>query len=336
MASLNTITLSDMTKLADVIWLENLESLDATAARRSGLFKEDPIPNHTGDTKEYSEIDIDEYAKNVDEGDQASNAKVQQGYSKTLTIVERGYDAEITKRMRMLNKYPQVIARLTSLSKTTVNRLDLDLTHRLTFGTSTSYTDMDGRSVDVSTGDSLALFYSAHTLKGTSSTYRNRLSGDPQFSKGALEAIEKLATEQTLNQFGEKMTCNFDIVWSGDDPNTVNTIRETLQSTAETAAPNAGVVNVYKAKYRHVIFPRLATTATGTTDTTKVKWWGIASSSASSAYLAMVQEPTMNAPAIASNAEEVSSKTWTYTARIMYGICIVSASWIKASCPTTT
>ena len=330
MATLNTVTLGEFVRLADYVWQEKAMSIPQSA-RNSGLFREDPIPYHDGDTKEYNEIDREEYAYIKNEGDQAEVAKVQVGYSKIIKLVRYGTDIPITVEMRKRNKYQEVIARLTSLGVMLLNRLDLDLSHRITFGTATTYTNRDGVSVDISTGDGLALFSTAHTLRGSATTYRNRLANNPQVSKGALEGMEKLIVEETYNQFGEKMTVPFDTIWSTDDPNTVNTIRELLQSTAEISAPNAGVTNVYKGKYSHKVLPRVATTAAGAPDSTKAKYWGLASSYDTSAYLAMNEEPFTNMPSLGSNAEEVSTEDWTFIGRASYGIAICGARWIKFS-----
>lgn len=47
--------------------------------RGSGLVEEIPISANTGDTREFTEIDTEEYADNKGESDQASRGKVQQG-----------------------------------------------------------------------------------------------------------------------------------------------------------------------------------------------------------------------------------------------------------------
>jgi len=300
-------------------------------ARNSGMFKIVDMSNNTGDTRQFEEIDLEQYASIKDEGDQATLARVQQGYNKTLTLDRFGFDQTISYEMRTRNKYPNVIARLTNLAVTVTNKLDLDLSHRITFGTATSYTDKDGRSVDISVGDSLALFSTAHTLQGSSSTYRNILANNPQLSKGSLEAMEKMRVENTLNQFGEKMAVDADILFTTDDPNTCNTARELLQSSAEISATNNAVVNVYQGKYRHVKLPRIATDANGNVDSTKAKYWGLASSMDSSAYLGISEEPHLNAPQTGMNSEDVSTEDWTYTARIGYGIAIVGGRWISLS-----
>ncbi len=248
---LNISTLSDFVKLADVLWHRGLNSVPQVA-RQSGLFKEIPIPLNTGNTREFSEIDLEEYATEKGESNQAARAKVQQGFTKTGTLYRVAKDIGISYEMRSQGKYPEITAKLTNLGKLVPNRLDLDLSHRLTFGTSTTYVNIDGRSVDVSVGDTLSLFSTAHTLRASSTTFRNRLANNPQFSRGALEGMELMRVQNTYNQFGEKMVITDDLIWSTEDPNTVNTIAEVLRSTSNPTQNNPGVINTFSGKYRHV------------------------------------------------------------------------------------
>lgn len=328
---LNTASLSDFVRNAQIIFLKAAESIKMEA-RQSGLFKVGTWPDGTGNTREYTEIDLEEYAKKKGEGDQAERAKVQQGYSKTGQLKRIGLDIGITYEMRHYNKYQEVVSRLTNLGVTGAKRMELDLSHRITFGTATTYTDMDGESVNIAVGDTLALFSTAHTLRASSTTFRNRLATNPVFSKGALEAMEKMRIENTLNQFGQKMTMTDDVVWSTDDPNTVNTIREYLRSTAAPDANNGGVVNVYSGKYRHVILPRVATDKDGNVDSTKAKYWGLASTANSQAYLDINEEPHLLVPpAEGNNGEERSTEDWNFGERAGYAITIPGAKWIAIS-----
>ena len=73
---INSISQSDFTRLAKMLWLKSKASL-SNIMRGSGLFKVEAIPANTGDTREYSEIDLNEYASNKSEGDQAERASVQ-------------------------------------------------------------------------------------------------------------------------------------------------------------------------------------------------------------------------------------------------------------------
>lgn len=328
---LNIATLSDFVRNAEILFLKGLDSVPM-AARNSGMFRIDNIPDHTGNTKEYTEIDLEEYADNKLEGDQAARARVQQGYSKIGTLKRVAKDIGITYEMRHYNKYIDVITRLTSLGALPAKRMELDLSHRVTFATATSYTDRNGTTVDTTVGDTLALASTAHTVRGSSATFRNRLANNPVFSKASLEGMEKMIIENSINQFGEKITVPYDILWSTDDPNTVNTIREFLRSTASPESNNAGVINVYQGKYRHVVLPRVPTDANGAADTTKAKYWGLASSQNSSAFLGINEEPKLKTPATSgSNAEDFSTQDWNFGATAGYFIVIPGARWFAIS-----
>ncbi len=329
---LNSLGLSVFTRLAGVIFSKGLDAV-ARNIRGSGLFVEEAIPENSGDIRDFTEIDLNLYAKNKPQGNQAARAKVQLGYNKTVTVKRVASDIGITYEMRRFNKYPDVIRRITNLAEQPLNRMELDLSHRIGFGTATTYTDQDGVIVDISTGETTAsaLFQTAHTLTGTSTTFRNRLAGNPVLSKGALEGIERLVIEETLNNFGEKITAKFDILFTTDDPNTVNTAMEYLKSVAAPDFANSGVTNVYQAKYKHVKLPLVATTATGAVDNTKRRYWGIASSDISDAHLAIWEAPHLKTPSDLNAGEEFSTDDWNFGVRAGYGIGIVTGRWIKFS-----
>jgi len=317
---LSIASLGDFVRNAEILFLKGLDSIKMEA-RNSGIFRIDNIPDHKGNTKEYSEIDLEEYAKKKPEGDQSARAKVQQGYSKIGTLYRVSLDIGITWEMRHHNKYMDVVTRLTNLGSVAGKRMELDLSHRITFATATSYTDMDGDTVDTTTGDTKAWAATDHTLKGSATTFRNRLANNPVFSKGALEGMEQMIIENSMNQFGEKMTISYDILWTTDDSNTVNTVKEFLKSTASPDALNAGVVNVNLGKYKHVILPRVATTATGAVDSTKAKYWGLASSLNSQAYLAINEEPTLKPTS--DNGANTEFSTQDFSVGVVAGYFIV-------------
>jgi len=328
---LNINSLSDFVANSEILWAMGFDSVPQVA-RRSGLFKEVPIPQMSGNTRTFSEIDLEEYASKKRESEQATRARVQQGYSKTGTLYRVAKDIGISYEMRTQGKYSEIKEKLVNLGKLCPNRMDLDLQHRFTFGTATTYTDLDGESVDVAVGDTLALFSTAHTLRASSTTFRNRLANNPQLSKGALEAMELMRVQNTYNQFGEKMTISADLLWVTDDPNTVNTAMELLKSTTNVTQANQGVVNTYQGKYRLVVLPRVATTATGANDSTKAKYWGLASSQMSTAYLGVHEEPHLKTPpAEGKSNEEFSTDDWNFGTRAGYMIVIVSAAWVSFS-----
>jgi hypothetical protein len=327
---LNTLSLGVFTRLAGVIFGKALDMVEKNA-RSSGIFVVENIPDNSGETRDYTEIDLELYADSKPQGNQAGRARVQLGYNKLISVKRFAKDIGITYEMRRFNKYPDVVRRLTNLAQMPINRLELDLSHRLGFGTATTYTNKDGEVIDISLGDTLALWSTAHTLAGTSTTYRNRLAGNPQLSKGALEGMERLITEETVNNFGEKVSVRFDIVWTTDDPVTCNTILEYLNSVAAPDFANSGVTNVYKAKYKHVKLPLVTTTAAGLVDNTKRRFWGISSSMISDAHLAVWEEPHLKAPSDLNAGEEFSTDDWNFGVRAGYGIGIVTGRAHKFS-----
>lgn len=329
---INLSSLPDLVRNAQILWLKGADSVEQVM-RKSGLVKEVMVPQNSGNTREFSEVDLNEYAKKKGESDQSARAKVQQGYSKVATLKRVATDIGITYEMRSQGKYFEVTQKLTNLGKLVPNRIDLDLSHRITFATSTSYTDMDGETVDTTVGDTLALASTAHTLRGSSTTFRNRLANSPQLSRGALEAMETMRINNTYNQFGEKKTIKDDILWTTDDPNTVNTARELLRATASiSSGVNGNVPNVYEGKYKHVILPRVATDANGANDSTKAKYWGVASSELSTLMLGVHEEAHMKMPPTeGSNAEEFSTDDWNFGTRGGYMIAVVNAVWLGIS-----
>ena len=102
-------------------------------------------------------------------------------------------------------------------------------------------------------------------------------------------------------------------------------------STADPDASHSGVKNTYAGKYKHVILPRVATSATGAADTDKRYYWGLASSALSNFYLGIWESPHMIAPSEGSNAEDVQTDDWDFRNRAEIGITIVTGQWIKFS-----
>ena len=320
---LNTISLAVFTRLAGVIFEKAKEAVEATC-RNSGIFVVEDVPDNSGEVRDYTEIDLQLYTADKQQGNQAARARVQLGYNRQLTVVRQALDIGITYEMRKFNKYPDVVRKLTNLAQTPLNRLELDLQHRLGFGTATTYTNKDGRVVDISLGDTLALWSTAHTLTGSATTYRNRLAGNPQLSKGALEGMERLIAEETLNNFGQKIAIPFDILWTTDDPATVNTALEYLNSVAAPDFANSGVTNVYKAKFKHVKLPLVATTAAGAVDAAKRRFWGISSSLMSDAHLAIWETPHLKSPSELNAGEDFPTDDWNFGVRAGWGIGIVT------------
>lgn len=325
--NLNTVSIYQFTDLIKRDFSVHNDNFVETG-KAAKLFIYDDVADHTGDRKRYSEIDTETFASVKPEGDDAAKAHVQYGYEKDCIMRRFAREIDITWEMRRLNKKPEVMTKLQSLNHFVPNRLELDLTHRFTFGTATSYTDVDGYTVDTTVGDTLALISSVHTLRASSSTYSNVITGNPTFSKGGLEIAESIANTNILSNFGERRVMQFNWIVSGDDPTTVNDIKQFLNSTADVDQNNPSVTNVYYKKYMHLVLPYMATTASGAYDSTKAKYWGIVAAgqgqSGWQAYLSVWEAPNLRTPATGNNGEDFHNDNWSYGCRGAYGICAVT------------
>jgi hypothetical protein len=335
--TLNTITFPEMVDLIRKTFVKNQQMIVPNAQQ---LFIRESISNGNGDTKRFDEIDTQTYARRKRQGAAATKAAVAVGYNVTVQKKRIAMEIDITQEMRDENRYSEVGSLITSLSHFAPQRIELDLTHILTFASATSYVDMDGETIDLRVGDGLSLINAAHQLKYSPTTYSNRVTGDPVFSKGALEAAETLATTQILSNFGERRVIKFNAIITGDDPNTVNTVKQFLNSVSDNLQNNSGVMNVYKGKYRHVVLPQLATTATGAYDSTKRQYWflgaiGQGTMGWQSYHCVWEEAHLKHAPAEGKNNDDYSRDIWTYGARAGYGIKPVTGRGIIGSLPTS-
>jgi hypothetical protein len=331
---LATVTFPELTDLVNRHFV-SVGGLIVPVAKQ--LFLTDSMGVGEGELKLLQEYDMTTYAKAKPQGVDAKKAAFGIGYYITIRAKRIGIESEITWEMRRYNKKQEVMASIQSLPNFCPQRVELDLTHRLTFCTSTSYVDMDGNTVDLTVGDTLALASASHTLKFSTITYSNRISGDPLFSKGGLEAAELLTTTDILSNFGEKRVMDFNTIATGNNPTICNSVKQFLRSVSDNTQNNAGVINVNQDKYRHLILPQLATTATGAIDATKKNWWFLVAAGAGlrgwQAWFIEWEAQNL-IPSTAGNGQDVHKDIWYFNVRQAYNIGIVSGRGIIASCPT--
>ncbi len=313
-----------LTDLVERSFMDGLQTLPMVM-KNSGVVILDTMPKNSGDSKLFAErVTTDQYASVRDEGAVADAGKVQYGYEKVAQVYTIAKTIGITKRMRVAGKDRAILDEITNLSEVCPNTQELDLSHRLTFAWSTSYTALGGTTRDITTGDTKALIATDHTLTGSATTFSNQITGNPALSKGGLEVAEKSFIENSFDNLGVKISVIPSVLITTDDPNTVNEARQLLNSTADVDSSNSGTSNVYKSKYKHVVNPRIATTATGGIDSTKAKYWFLASERASDFYMCELETPYTEV--IKSND---SSENWNYLAAATYLISIVTGRWIR-------
>lgn len=332
---LNTVTFPELTDLLDRHF-KIVGGLIVPVAKQ--LFLTETVGAAEGELKLLQEADFSTFAKAKPQAADAKRAAFGIGYYITVRMKRIGIEAEITWEMRRLNKYQEVMSVLQGLPHFCPQRVEIDLTHTFTFCTSTSMTDMDGNSRDLTVGDGLALASTVHTLKFSTTTYSNRISGDPLFSKGGLEAAELLTTTDILSNFGDKRTMNFNTIVTGNNPTVVNAVSQFLKSSSDNTQINSGVLNVYQGKYRHVVLPYLATTATGANDSTKKNWWFLLAAGQGlmgwQGYFVEWEAHNM-IPSTQGNGIDVHKDVWYFNSRQAYNIGAVSGRGFIASCPTS-
>ncbi len=336
----NLISTLTFPQFTDLVRREFKETQQMVPMVAKELFISESIPEGTGNTRLYQEVDTQTYAKLKKEGENVKKAKIGVGYDKIMYKKRIGIEVDVTYEMRKENRYAQVQTLITDLSWFCPQRIDLDLTHRFTFANAVAYVDMDGETVDVTGGDGLSIVNTTHSLRFSSLTWGNRVPSDPLFSRGGMEAAELLTTTDILSNFGERRVMKFNKIISGDDPSTVNEIKQFLDSTADVDQANPGVKNVYYRKYDHIILPYLATTATGANDSTKRRWWGIISAGQGTrglqAYYGEWEAPHMTVdPRSGNNAEDPHADIWTYGTRGGYGIVMLSGRGLEMSMPVS-
>ncbi len=332
---LNTVTFPELTDLVN----RNFVSVGGMIVPNAKqLFLMDTAGAGEGELKLLQEYDTTTYARAKPQGVDAKKASFGIGYFITIRTKRIGIESEITFEMRRYNKKQEVMAAITSLPYFCPQRVEIDLSHRLTFAASTSMVDMDGNTVDLTVGDGLALASAVHTLKFSTITYSNRVSGDPLFSKGALEAAELLTTTDILSNFGEKRVMDFNTIITGNNPTICNAVKQFLRSVSDNTQNNAGVTNVNQDKYRHVILPQLATTATGAVDSTKKNYWflGAINAGLRGWQAWFIEWEAMNMiPSTAGNGTDVHKDIWYFNVRQSYNIGIVSGRGLVCSLPTS-
>ena len=329
---LSALTFSEFTDLVRKNWVYTREHIARNARQ---LYIEDMVGAGNGSTKRYDEVDVETYADVKVEGADSKKAKVGVGYNVTMTARTFSKEIDITLEMRNDNRDAEVGTYLRNLSEFCDNRQDLDLTHRFTFADATSYTDKNGATVTTTVGDALALLSAAHTLAFSSTTYNNIVTGAPAFSESALESALLIAATQVYSNFAEKRNMNFNTIVSGDDPSTVRTIRQVLESTADVDAVQEGVKNVYMGRFRHVILPNLATTAAGAYNSAKRRWWFLVAAGQGvngwQGYFGSWISPTLLTPNDSNAGMDIHNFNWTYSAYCRYGVATVSPKGLIGS-----
>lgn len=299
---------SDMTAALRIQWLEGFTSVPQVARQ---IYKVQAADGLTG---YFSSIDGFTSADVKEEGDDMPYGTVTQGYRKTWTTYTVALMEKLTLEMRKGDRYSEMGDRIRGMGEAVAKRIEMDLTHRLTYATATSYNDKKGKTFTTTTGDGYALAYATHEVPGSATTYRNIISGNPVLSKGGLEAAELLLAKM-IDDNGEPSPRTATHIIIGNVPSLINTAMEYIKSQSSPTVSNSGVINVYDGKYSLIILPFLTYSGALTWTSTYEQYWFLADLSKKRGILNMLQEPVM-----VPHGEDFETLDWKYGAYAMYAI----------------
>lgn len=289
--------------------------------------------------KRIQEVDRDRFAEVKVEGAASVQRGISQGYYKDIrrkTIsVTRLVSGEAYKALtaHKLAEYA------TQTAADVIDKIELDMRNFIGYGTSDSYTDNGGFTVDTTVGDGNSLFKTTHSLKNSSTQYSNILSGAPSLSESSLESAEDYFSYNVLDNNGQRITMKPNTIITSEKATMKNRVKRILgsmspESIEGTANANSGVVNTYKNKFQHLVV-EFDVTALNVTDSTKSFYWYMAAlggmpETSFQAYYVSWLSPQV-APA------EINQDKWTlsYTARAAYGLGAVSGKGILLVQATT-
>ena len=327
MSPILTTEYNDLVKNALVTWREGYQSVPEVARTLYDIIGN---PNKTS---EYSQIDSYGFARRKNEGGGFVKGDPKQGYTLNLSKTRIGLTDYVTWDMRKYDKYREIEKVVKGVGEATAKRIELDLTHLFTFGLQgSSYTNMDGETVDTVTGDGVQIFSDSHTITGAATNVDN-YNGTNAFNRTNLEAAERLFRNM-INNNSQKVTPEPDTIITSDDPAIINVVNEFLKSQqAPDTAENA--INVYSRKYKHVILPYLATTNLGAPTSTGRYYWMLADMKHKDAIAEFSEMPTFTMGTPGNGGEDFDTEDWGVKSSASYAYGILDFKWIVGSAATS-
>ena len=294
----------------------------------------------SSDTKRIMEVDRERFAEQKVQGQASAQRGIAQGYYKDIVRKTISITRIVSGEAYQALTAHKLAEYASQTAKDVVDKIELDMRNFLGYATgATSYTDNGGFTIDLTVGDGLSVFSTAHTLKSSSTTYSNILSGAPTLTNVALESAEDYFNYNVMDNYGQKIEMKPNTLITSPKAIMVNRVDRLFgsvspESIAGTANNNSGIKNTYRNKYQHLVFD-FDVTALNATDATYAYYWFLAALGGMpeerfQAYYVSWMSP-MVAPA------EVNQDKWilSYTARACYGIAAVSGKGILVSKATS-
>lgn len=235
-----------------------------------------------------------------------------------ITFTQRQFAAKVavTKQMRLFDLHDQIVAVATSIIDDAFDKIDQSMADVLTYGTSTSYTDVYNGTVTSTGPDSLALFSTAHTngIATSSRTYSNVITNSASTANVALARDPIVQTRANAMVYkdpnGIVRPVNLDTLIVS--PKNEDLAKRILFSDQMSGTGNNDTNPLKGAVPNLIVWPRLNTRSDGT-DTSN--YWFLADSSKVKNTLKafFAERPALDAP------EQVfANKNWEWTLDYLY------------------
>ena len=282
--------------------------------------------------KRIQEFDRERLAEQKLEGQSSAQRGVAEVYHKNLTRKTISITRKVSGEEYLGLKAHQLAENVTGVAEDIVDKIELDMRNFIGMGTSSSFTDNGGFTVDTTVGDGLSLFNATHTLKNSATTYSNILSGAPSFSEDAMEEAEDYFAYNIMDNYGKRQTIKPNTLITADKATMKNRVIRLLKSIAPeaiegTANANSGVKNTYGDKYQHIVV-EFDVTALDVTDSSKSYYWFLASLGGSPRKSFQAYYVKWLSPMVAPAEHDQDKWTLSYTARACYALGAVSGKGI--------
>lgn len=299
------------------------------------LFQKD-TQDFTQNLKRVQEVDRERFAEQKVEGMPSAQRGIGQGYFKDISRKTISITRKVSGEAYQALEAQKLSQWAMDVAQDVTDKIELDMRNYLGYATiGSSYVDNGGFTIDLTTGDGLSFFNTAHTLKFSATTYSNILSGAPVLSNVALESAEDYFSYNVLDNYGQRLAMKPNTLITTRKAIMVNRVARILNSQspeaiAGTLNANAGVANTYKNKYTHLVV-EFDVDAFNITKSSLTFYWALACLGGAPEDSLQLWYISWQSPMVAT--PEVKQDEWymSFTARALYGIGSPSARGIIIS-----
>lgn len=320
---ITTASFNDLVKNAYVSWAKAREEFPSVRSQLA------VIKSVTEKTSEHSSLSMLPTARRRDDGGDAFKGSLKQGYRKNFNQKEIALQVDVTKQMRMFDKYDEIFSKMRMMGKSAERRVELDIASLLSYAWSSSYTNIDGETVTTTTPDGNTLIYTAHACNGSTSTYSNSIATTHSpFDQNVLEKLEELFNNFLDESDGRIVPVMPDTIITGRHAPTVHAVKRVLNSEFYTENANHSSNTVKN--YKHLVVPFIDMNAqTEARDANKLRYCFLAALGDKDANKFLIEE----SQAVRFEAPEqvFESSVWQFLTTGLYDFGTLGANFIAGT-----